>query len=602
MTGATPLEGQLPRQVGLDQGKYNLLLRLLLALVLVFSGRLFWLQIIQGEQNRARAEENSVRVVPSQPIRGQMLDRHGEVLVSSHLVHKLYVWPKEAVGPNWRALRHRISTLLKIPEEELEKRRASFRRGDYRIALTDVLTPAQTIKLLERADELPGAEVGVDYLRAYPHGITAAHVLGYTSPITDGELSHLASQGYQIQDRIGRTGLEAAYERHLRGQWGGRTLEVSANGDVQRPLGEKPSVPGKDLQLTLDLALQQAAEKAIAPYPVGAIVAMDAGDGAILAMVSRPAYDPNFFSQPVKPQAQLDELFRSSALPMLNRALNPYNPGSVFKVVTAAAGMESGAFPPETTLHTTACIPYGAHCFPEHNGEGFGHIGYEDALRFSSNTFFYQVGVGSGSMALHDAAVKLGFTKRSGIEIGFDEDPGLVGNAAWAAAGRGWAEPGQTPWIPEDMASASIGQSVVQVSPIQVARAYGAIANGGWLVQPHFSSLNLQTGEPVDWQARRQPVAFGSGTWATLQRGLRKVVADGTGYGMNSETLPHVSGKTGTAEDNSSHGEDHAWFASYAPSDHPEIVVVAFAANSPGGGSVHALPMAKAVMEAYFNP
>ena len=595
MVGAAPLEGK-------KQGKYNLLLRFLLVLVLVLSGRLFWLQIIQGEQNLVRAQENRVRLAPSQPIRGQMLDRHGEVLASSRLIHRLYVWPKQATGPGWLQLRRRISTLMDVPEEELEQRRANSRPGDYRIALTDVLTPAQTIKLLERADELVGAEVGVDYLRAYPHGVMASHALGYTSPVTDEEFSHLSGQGYRIQDRIGRTGLEAAYEQHLRGQWGGRMLEVSANGEVQRPLGEKPSVPGKDLQLTLDLALQQAAEAAIANYPVGAIVAMDPRDGAILAMVSRPAYNPNFFSRQVKPKAQLDALFRSSAKPMLNRALNPYNPGSVFKVVTAAAGMESGTFPPETELATTACIRYGGHCFPEHNGEGFGTIGYEDALRFSSNTFFYQIGVGSGSMALHDAAVKLGFTRRSGIEIGFDEDPGLVGNEEWAAAGRGWAEPGQTPWIPEDMASASIGQSVVQVSPIQVARAYAAIANGGWLVQPHFSALDPETGKPVDWQTQRQPVSFQAETWATLGRGLRKVVEDGTGYGMNSETLPAVSGKTGTAEDNSSHGEDHAWFASYAPSDDPEIVVVAFAANSPGGGSVHGLPIAKAVMEAYFNP
>ena len=595
--GATPLEEQSLRHV-----KYRLLWRLLLVLVLVLGGRLFWLQIVQGEQNWASARENRVRLALSQPIRGQMLDRHGEVLVSSTLVHRLYVWPKQATGPSWYQLRRRLGALMDVPEEALEQRRASFRLGDYRIALTDVLAPAQTIKLLEQADELPGAEVGVDYLRDYPHGITAAHALGYTSPVTEEELYHLAGQGYRIQDRIGRTGLEAAYEQHLRGQWGGRTLEVSANGDVQRPLGEKPSVPGKDLQLTLDLGLQQAAEKAIAKYPVGAIVAMDPRDGAILAMVSRPAYDPNFFSQQVKSQAELDALFDPRDKIMLNRALNPYNPGSVFKVVTAAAGMESGTFPPKTELHTTACIPYGSHCFPEHNGEGFGKIGYEDALRFSSNTFFYQVGVGSGSMALHDAAVKLGFTQHSSIEIGFDEDPGLVGNEEWAAAGRGWAEPGQTPWIPEDMASASIGQSVVQVSPIQVARAYAAIANGGWLVQPHFSDLDPQTGETVDWLEKRQPVSFQPETWATLQRGLRKVVADGTGYGMNSETLPDVSGKTGTAEDNSSHGPDHAWFASYAPSDTPEIVVVAFAANSPGGGSVHALPIAKVVMEAYFNP
>ncbi len=601
MLGARVLDEQ-PRHVGLDRGKQSLLQLLLMAVVGVISGRLFWLQIIQGDLNHTRARENSVRVAPSQPIRGQMVDRHGEVLASSQLVHRLYVWPKQAASPQWPQLRQRLSALIGVPEEELEERRANFRAGDYRIALTDDLTPEQTIKLLEQANRLPGAEVGVDYLRAYPNGITAAHALGYTSPITDSELSHLASRGYQIQDRIGRTGLEAAYENHLRGQWGGRTLEVSANGDVQRPLGEKPSIPGKDLRLTMDLRLQQAAEKALSKYPVGAVVAMDPEDGAILAMVSRPAYDPNFFSQPVKPQEQLYALFHSSALPMLNRALNPYNPGSVFKVVTAAAGMESGLFPPGTKLPTMACIVYGSHCFPEHNGEGFGQIGYVDALRFSSNTFFYQVGVEVGSMHLYGAAVNLGFTRRSGIEIGFDEDPGLVGNEEWAAAGRGWAEPGQTPWIPEDMASASIGQSVVQVSPIQVALAYAAIANGGWLVQPHFSSLDPQTGEPVDWLARRQAIDFDPETWTTLQQGLRKVVADGTGYGMNSETLPAVSGKTGTAEDNSSHGADHSWFASYAPSDDPEIVVVAFAANAPGGGSRHGLPIAKAVMEAYFNP
>ena len=601
MTRGAAGRGEPPNQASRPRQSLVFFQALLLLLVLVITGRLYWLQIVQGEENRTRARDNRVRVAPRQPIRGRMLDRHGAVLAASRLVHRLYVWPKEAQNERWPQLRDRLAALLNVPAAELDQRRDRFRPGDYRIELAGPLSEADIVRLEERAHELPGAEVDVDYLRAYPHGDLAAHVLGYTSPVTDEEFKTLTSRNYQIRDYIGRTGVEAAYETHLRGQWGGRMLEVSAAGDVQRPLGEKPSVAGLDLPLTLDLPLQRAAAEALSHYPIGAIVAMDPRDGAILAMVSRPTYDPNFFSEPTKPQAALDALFQSSQLPMLNRALNPYNPGSVFKVVTASAGMESGVFPPDTRLDTFPCITYGSHCFPEHNKIGFGRIGYEDALRFSSNTFFYQVGVGTGSMPLYDAAVQLGFNRRSGIEIGFDEDPGLIGNEEWAAAGRGWAEPGEAPWIPEDMASASIGQSVVQVSPMQVARAYAAFANGGWLVQPHLSPLDPRTGEPVDWIKRRRPVNFRADTIATIQRGLRKVVADGTGYGMNSETLPAVSGKTGTAEDNSSHGADHSWFASYAPSAAPEIVVVAFAANAPGGGSRHGLPLAKSVMEAYFN-
>jgi penicillin-binding protein 2 len=342
------------------------------------------------------------------------------------------------------------------------------------------------------------------------------------------------------------------------------------------------------------LDLQRAAEQALADKPGGAVVALEAKTGAVLALASKPGFDPNFFSKLITTQKEYDALFLNPKKPLLSRAMNPYDPGSTWKPVTAMAGMESGKFPPTTKLHTKACITYGGHCFPDHNGAGFGHIGYADALRFSSNTFFYQVGVGVGSRALKKAANQLGFQQKTGIEIDWEESVGLVGDEDWAEKGRGWADPGSTPWIPEDMASASIGQSVVQITPLQLARAYAVFANGGWLVTPH-----LAKGE-IDWMAPqyRRAVLIKPSTLNTIRKGLRKVVEDGTGYGLNGPGIPLAAGKTGTAED-STGGPDHAWFGCYAPYPDGKIVVVAFAQNTPGGGSVHALPMAKKVLAAW---
>ena len=572
---------------------------LLLALVLLFSAamtaRLAWLQLIQGARYRELADENRIRLVPRSPIRGRLLDRKGRVLASSKLTYSLYLEPRLVADASWPQLRDRLARLLNLKPEQLDQRRElGVDRDGYRITLAHGLTSEQVLRFREQVGELKGAQVDVDILRFYPNGSLAAHALGYTQPITEGEYQTLAEQGYKIRDRIGRIGVEAAYESHLRGKWGGQMLEVNAMGEVQRNLGDRPSVAGMDLTLTLDLEMQRAAEQALSDKPGGAIVAMDPRTGAIRAMASRPSFDPNFFSKLVTTQKEYDQLFSSSRKPLLSRAMNAYDPGSTWKPVTAMAGMESGKFAPATKLHTRACITYGGHCFPDHNGAGFGHIGYEDALRFSSNTFFYQVGVGAGSLALYDAATKLGFDARTGIEIGYEESKGLVGHEIWAAKGRGWAEPGTTPWIPEDMASASIGQSVVQITPLQLARAYSVFANGGYLVTPHLADLD------IDWTSakRRTRVEMKESTLATIRRGLRKVVEDGTGAALNLPDFPTVAGKTGTAED-STGGPDHAWFACYAPVPAADIVVVAFAQNTPGGGSVHALPMAKQVLEAW---
>ncbi len=572
---------------------------ILLGLVVLFAAamvcRLGWLQLLHGQENRARADENRIRLLARSPVRGRILDRHGQVLVSSRLTYSLYLQPKLVNDQSWPALRARLSQLMGLPEAQLDqKRREGPGTQRFRIELASELTPQQVLRFREQSNSLIGAEVDLDVLRSYPHGSLGAHALGYTQPITEQEYKSLAKKGYQIRDRIGRIGLEAAFESHLRGAWGGQMVEVNAMGEIQRILGDRPSKAGKDLLTTLDLELQRAAEQVLKGKPGGAIVALNPANGAILALASRPTFDPNFFSKSVTTQQEYDALFNSPVKPLLSRAMSAYDPGSTWKAVTAMAGMESGKFPPNTKLATRGCITYGGHCFPDHNGAGFGTIGYEDALSFSSNTFFYQVGVGVGSIALHNAALSLGFTKPTGIEIGYEESPGLVGNERWAAQGRGWAKPGTTPWIPEDMASMSIGQSVVQITPLQLARAYAVFANGGYLITPHLVDQGLDWTDPP----RRTKVDIKPSTLATIARGLRKVVSNGTGAGMNVPNLPPVAGKTGTAED-STGGPDHAWFACFAPYPNGQIVVVAFAQNTPGGGSVHALPMARKVLEVW---
>ena len=451
------------------------------------------------------------------------------------------------------------------------------------------------IRFKEQESNFKGAQINEELVRNYPYGKLAAHSFGYTQLINEQEYSSLSSKGYALNDLIGRTGLEAVFETHLRGKWGGEMLEVDSLGFVQQSLGFKLPKSGKDLKLTLDLRLQLAAEKALEDKVAGAIVALDPNNGAVRAMASKPSFRPDFFLNPESSQGEYNELFSSPSLPLLSRALNSYDPGSTWKVVTGMAGMESKKFPPNVQLDTAPCIQYGGHCFPEHNKKGFGRLGYQDAFRVSSNTFFYQVGVGSGSASLYKAAKQLGFDQFTGIELQSEESKGLVGNEKWAKSGRGWAKPGETPWLPEDIASASIGQSVVQVTPLQLARAYAVFANGGYLITPH-----LVDGD-IDWGSNkyRKKVDMQETTLQTIRDGLRQVVERGTGFRLRYiPNLPPTAAKTGTAED-SSGGSDHAWFACFAPYESSEIVIVAFAQNTPGGGSVHALPMARQVLETW---
>ena len=558
------------------------LLALMALLFTAMAGRLAWLQLGHGAENRILADENRVRLVPRTPMRGRLLDRRGRVMAGNMLTYNLYLLPREVDDSRWAQLRPRLSSLLRLPEPLLDGQRLHGANPEgYRIELVADLKPHQVLRLKEQLPSLPGLQVDQDYRRSYPNGVVGAHVLGYASPITGEEYKALQEKGYRIQDRIGRIGVEAVYEPHLRGEWGGQQLEVNAVGQVQRVLGEKQARAGKDLTLTLDLDLQRAADEALSSVAKGAIVALDPRTGAVRAMASRPNFNPNIFAKGIT-TAQWNELNRPEA-PLLNRALQGFPPASTFKIVTTTAGIESGKMNAQSTLPTTSSFCYAGMCYGDHGS--FGEIHFPLALAVSSNSFYYQVGLKVGEPELFKAARRYGYGSYTGIELRAEESKGLLGDAAWKKQVL------KEPWTPVDTITSAIGQGALQVTPLQMARLYAAVANGGYLVTPHL----------VEGPHGPKPQLMGlkPDTLKMLHQGLRMAVTEGTAKVLNDPSLPPVAGKTGTGEDPPR--PDHAWFGGYAPADKPQLVIVAFAENSGGFGGTVSAPMVKKLMEVYFH-
>ena len=568
---------------------YQSLFVMLIVSIFLLGGigsRLAYLQIIQGERNRQLAENNRIRLIPKPPVRGNIFDRKGKILASSRLSHSVFLWPI-ALKPNeWPQTLKRLSELLNIPQEEIQKRveREGFNSPSL-IRIARGISPAQITALAEYSNQLEGVEVDIEAVRNYPNGDLAAHVLGYTGEMNDEEFAQRKAEGYRLGDIIGQMGVEEAFEQHLRGEWGGQQVEVDGAGQVLRILGQKEAKSGKDVTLTLDINVQKAAEAALGNRK-GAIVALNPNNGAVLAMVSRPTYDPNLFSTRITPDTW--KQLQSKDHPFVNRALRGFAPASTFKIVTTTAGIESGKYSPHTVLQTYPSITIGGTTFADWNHAGFGPLGFVGALAWSSDTFFYQIGRGMGGETLIDWTRKYGFGQKTGIELALEEAPGLVADDAWKRKQFNWE------WTVGDTVNMSIGQGFLQATPLQVAVMFSVPANGGDRIKPHLLKDNE---ESRNW---RKSLEIKPETVQVVRQGLRQVVSSGTGKAMNVPTLPPTSGKSGTAE--APPGLSHAWFGAYSPADKPEIVVVAFAEHSGGGGGKVAAPMVRQVMESYFKP
>nr|WP_315862720.1 penicillin-binding protein 2 [Picosynechococcus sp. PCC 11901] len=552
-----------------------------LALLGGIGSRLAFLQLVKGDELRQTARNNSVRIAPKPPIRGNMFDRHGKVLATTKLAHAVYVWPVARTRPDWPKTKQLLSQLVGIAPAEIEKRLES--QDIYAtepLAIARNLTLAQVTAIEEHHQTLAGVEVIIEPVRYYPEGDTASHVLGYTRELTPEEFETRQAEGYRLQDYIGKLGLEASLESRLRGEWGGQEIQVDRDGRFVKILGEKPAQAGEDLRLTLDAELQKVAQRVLGRRK-GAIVALDPRNGDVLAMASYPNFDPNIFSDRISPEKWAAVTAQGD--PFINRAIRGFPPASTFKVVTAAAGMESGKYPANTVLSTSPYLAAAGVRFYEWNRAGFGAAGYVKAMAWSSNTFFGQVGRGVGGETLIDWSRRFGFGSPTGIELN-EETSGLIPDDDWTQ------ERLDRPWNVGDTVNMSIGQGLTLATPLQVAQMFAVTANGGYLVQPHL----VQTDTPVKTSLNMAP-----STLETIRQGLRAVVTNGTGTVLNIPGIPTAAGKSGTAE--APPRENHAWFGAFAPYDEAEIVVVAFAEHSGGGGGSVAGPMVRDVMAAYFE-
>lgn len=562
---------------------------------LIFFGGIGWrlafLQLQQGDLNQVKAEQNRTRLIPKPPIRGIILDRKGRILATNRLSHSAYLWPKAQKQKNWAKNRNLIAEILEVEPEDLQKR---VEEADYDypslIPIARNLTPEQITALEEYRSQLKWVEIDVGKVRHYPHGQLAAHIIGYTGELNQKELKQHKSAGYRLGDVMGKMGVESSYESKLRGKWGGLKLGVNGAGRIVELLGEQPAGVGEDITLTIDAEVQKAAEKALATANggiKGGIVALDPTNGAVLAMASYPSFDPNIFSDPITPEVW--SKLQAQGNPFLNMTLRAFPPASTFKIVTATAGLESGKYPPNTVLRTYPYISVGGTRFREWNKKGFGRMGYTSSLAWSSNTFYGQIGRGVGGESLIEWARKYGYGKSTGIELK-GETKGLIADDGWKRLNfRNWG------WTTGDTVNMSIGQGFTTATPLQVAVMFSAIANNGYKVQPHL--LQPDSNEK---QAEKLNLNLKPSTISTIKQGLRAVVDGGTGTRLNSPHTPPGAGKSGTAE--APPGEPHTWFGAYAPHDNPEIVVVAFAEHSGGGGGSVTAPLVRQVMEAYFNP
>ena len=558
------------------------------AISLIFFGGIGWrlnyLQLEQGEANQQKAEDNRTRIVPKQPVRGNIFDRNGKILATSRQSYSAYVWPKAQKEKNWSKNVEIIAQILEVETEEIQQKvEAAGYNYPSLIPIASNLTPEQVTALEEYKPQLKWIETDIDKIRYYPEGELAVHVLGYTRELDPDQLERRKSKGYRLGDVIGKMGIESAYESQLRGEWGGLKLGVDGAGRVVSLLGEKPAKSGENLTLTIDAEVQKAAEKALGTRR-GTIVALDPETGAVIAMASYPSFDPNIFSGSISPEVWQE--LQSQGNPFLNMSLRAFPPASTFKIITAAAGLETGKYPPNTILGTYPYISVGGTKFREWNQRGFGRVGYVSALAWSSNTFFARIGQGVGGEELIKYARLFGFGKKTGIELG-GETAGLIADDAWKRLNfKNWG------WTVGDTVNMSIGQGFTSATPLQVAVMFSAIANNGYKITPHLVQ-NQPLPEKVNLNLKPTTIS-------TIQNGLRAVVNGGTGGKLNSPNTPPGAGKSGTAE--APPGESHTWFGAYAPYNQPEIVVVAFAEHSGGGGGSVAAPMVRQVMEAYFKP
>lgn len=586
---------------------------LLAAALAMIVFRLWSLQVLSGDHYRALARDNGIREIRVQAPRGEIVDRNGRVLVANRTMLALELVPSEL--PDDRAARRRELAMLgrvaRIPHAVLRRKlREAPRYTGYPVVLRQGIGREMLFYLLENRARFPGVSVERRYVRDYPEGSLAAHLLGIVGQVSPRQLSLPRFRELEPGDVIGQAGLEWSYDRYLRGVAGERRFQVDALGRPKGQLRSRATRAGGTLRLTLDADLQATGEEALRSRGLpGAFVALDVRTGAVLAMGSYPSYDPTFYTRP-HTRAQYQSLEQRAGDPLVNRAdQGGYPTGSSFKPIIATAALEEGLIEPGTIFNDTGSLDIGGIVVHNAGGAANGPVDMSDALKVSSDVYFFSLGLRARASGNHgqlqDWARRFGLGQKPGIDLP-NAGPGLIPTPAWRnRVYRKGSNPFiDRPWTQGDNVNLAVGQGDVQVTPLQLARAYAAIANGGRLVTPHIADRVIDARGNVVARIRPAPrrrLRISGETRSTVLDGIRRAAMEpgGTSYSVFGGFPFQIAGKTGTAE----RGEgvpDQSWYAAIASYDSPRIAVVATVERG-GFGVESAAPIVASILEDYFG-
>ena len=585
------------------KGRMEALTVIMFLVIFALFSRLGYLQIAEGEYYSKLADGNRIRLIPAMAPRGLFYDRNGALMVSNRPGFTVSLLPLS--GPVSDDVVSKLSVLLSVKKEDIYNKVKQHTAFDPIHIKSDVGPEIVTV-IEEKKDEYPGVVIEIQPIRNYVNNEFAAHIFGYVSEINDTELEKKKNEGYKSGDIIGKFGLEKVYDKELRGIDGGGQVEVDVTGKPVQVLGKKEPVPGCNLTLTIDENIQKAAEKAVEEQLIylqtkggrrnakaAAAVVMNPKTGEILAMVSRPAFNPNLFAGGISTK-DWNLINNNPNHPLDNKAVTgEYPPGSTFKVVTGAGALEENKVTPEEKILDT-----GKHwIIPKVNAEGeaLGWIDFQEALAKSDNVYFYEMGNRLGIDLLEKYARLFGLGAKTGINLPYESE-GLVANRKYKE------EVFEDDWYLSETFDAAIGQGFNLVTPLQVAMLYSEIANGGTRYRPYLvSKITAPNGTVVK---QFQPENLGQlpisqKTMDLIRISLRDVAREGGTAGQIFKDFPvQIAGKTGTAEN--PHGSDHGWFVAYGPFDNPQYVV-AVIVDQGGFGSMSAVPIGKKILEAAFH-
>ncbi|HUP30545.1 MAG TPA: penicillin-binding protein 2 [Usitatibacter sp.] len=587
-----------------------------LGIVIAFGlllARFTWLQIVQREYYHTLAEANRISVVPVVPNRGLILDRNGEVLAANYSAYTLEITPSKV--PNVERAIDELAAVIEVnPRDRRRFKRLQEESKNFEsLPIRTRLTEEEVARFAVNRFRFPGFEIKARLFRSYPQGEIASHAIGYIGRINDADVKRIDEAGlttnYKGTDHIGKLGIEGAYEKDLHGTTGSEQVEIDAGGRAIRALSRNEPVSGNNLVVTLDLKLQRIAEEAFGDFK-GALVAIDPKTGEVLALVSKPGFDPNLFVDGIDPQ-NWDLLNNSPDKPLNNRALRgQYPPGSTIKPFMALAALEYKKRSPEFSISDPGfySLPGVAHRYRDWKKGGHGSVNLHKSIVISCDTYYYGLATELGIDLIHQHLDKFGFGKKSGIDIE-GELPGIAPSQEWKRR----RFPKDPKWYGGDTVSVGIGQGYMLTTPLQLAAATATLANGGTPVHPRLLKA-VEDARTRDIHSMlpkmNDPVAVKPEHIALVRAAMVDVTRPGGTAAQASAGAPYtIAGKTGTAQvvgmkQNETYNEkrmrrehwDHALFVAFAPADDPKLALAVMVENGQHGGST-AAPIARQVFD-----